>query len=131
MNVQRSSGDGKPEQEATWTVFCARVIFDKLGSRHCFSKLAYINSTPDALVQCVLRVLELPAFHLGPDLFNKTPSLRAHFRGLTSSARCRGRLAELEWRFNNRKNPHIFLDTLRRIMRTPHMTYRELIDKAA
>ena len=40
-------------------------------------------------------------------------------------------LAELEWRFNNRKNPHIFLDTLRRIVRTPHMTYRELIDKAA
>ena len=93
MNVQRSPGDGKPEQQATWTVFCVRVIFDKPGSRHCFSKIAYINSTPDALVQCVLRVLELPAFHLGPDLFNKTPSLRAHFQSLTNSARCRGRAA--------------------------------------
>lgn len=36
-------------------------------------------------------------------------------------------LAELEWRFNNRKNPHIFLDTLRRIVRTLHMTYRQLV----
>jgi transposase-like protein len=36
-------------------------------------------------------------------------------------------LEEFEWRFNNRKNPHIFLDTLRRIVRTPHMTYRELV----
>ena len=40
-------------------------------------------------------------------------------------------LSELEWRFNNRKNPRIFMDTLRRIVRTPHMTYRQLVDKAA
>ena len=36
-------------------------------------------------------------------------------------------LEELEWRFNNRGNPHIFLDTLKRIVRTGHMTYRELV----
>ena len=36
-------------------------------------------------------------------------------------------LEELEWRFNNRDNPHIFHDTLRRIVNTPHMTYRELV----
>ena len=36
-------------------------------------------------------------------------------------------LEELEWRFNNRENPHIFLDTLKRIVRTSHMTYRELV----
>ena len=36
-------------------------------------------------------------------------------------------LAELEWRFNNRNNPRIFMETLRRIVRTQHMTYRELV----
>ena len=36
-------------------------------------------------------------------------------------------LEELEWRFNNRDNPYIFMDTLRRIVRTPHLTYRELV----
>ncbi len=35
-------------------------------------------------------------------------------------------LEELEWRFNNRNNPHIFRDTLARIMRTDHLTYRKL-----
>ena len=36
-------------------------------------------------------------------------------------------LEELEWRFNNRNNPHIFRDTLARIMNTEHMTYRKLV----
>ena len=36
-------------------------------------------------------------------------------------------LEELEWRYNNRKNPHIFRDTLRRIMRTQPLEYRTLI----
>jgi len=36
-------------------------------------------------------------------------------------------VVELEWRFNNRGNPHIFVDTLRRIVNTDHMTYRELV----
>ena len=36
-------------------------------------------------------------------------------------------LSELEWRFNNRGNEHIFLDTLRRIVLTDTMTYRELV----
>ena len=36
-------------------------------------------------------------------------------------------LSELEWRFNNRDNEHIFLDTLRRIVRTDTLTYRELV----
>ena len=36
-------------------------------------------------------------------------------------------LEELEWRFNNRGNPHIFMDTLRRILRTEHLTYRDLV----
>ena len=38
-------------------------------------------------------------------------------------------LEELEWRFNNRDNPHIFRDTLARIVNTNPMTYRQLIDK--
>lgn len=40
-------------------------------------------------------------------------------------------LEELEWRFNNRNNPHIFMDTLARIVQTDPLTYRELIGKAA
>ncbi len=40
-------------------------------------------------------------------------------------------LEELEWRFSNRKNQYIFIDTLRRIVRTEPLTYRELVGKAA
>ena len=40
-------------------------------------------------------------------------------------------LEELEWRFNNRNNPHIFRDTLRRIVNTDTLTYRKLVDRAA
>ena len=35
-------------------------------------------------------------------------------------------LEELEWRFSNRDNDHIFVDTLRRIVSTEHLTYEEL-----
>ena len=35
-------------------------------------------------------------------------------------------LEELEWRFNNRDNPHIFRDTLRRIVDTGALQYSEL-----
>ena len=40
-------------------------------------------------------------------------------------------LEELEWRFNNRNNPNIFNDTLRRIMNTNALTYRKLVDTEA
>ena len=33
----------------------------------------------------------------------------------------------LEWRYNNRDNPHIFRDTLSRIVNTDPLTYRELV----
>ena len=36
-------------------------------------------------------------------------------------------LDELEWRYNNRDNDHIFLFTLRRIVNTERMEYRELV----
>ena len=36
-------------------------------------------------------------------------------------------LEELEWRFNNRNNPNIFPDTLRRILNTEVLTYRKLV----
>ena len=36
-------------------------------------------------------------------------------------------LSELEWRCNNRGNDHLFLDTLRRIVQTPTVTYRDLV----
>ena len=36
-------------------------------------------------------------------------------------------LEELEWRFNNRDNPFIFRDTLRRIVHTDPMRYRQLV----
>ena len=37
-------------------------------------------------------------------------------------------LEEMEWRFNNRDNPYMFRDTLKRILETPPLTYRELVD---
>ena len=36
-------------------------------------------------------------------------------------------LEELEWRFNNRDNPNIFQDALKRIVSTGTLTYRELV----
>ena len=36
-------------------------------------------------------------------------------------------LEELEWRFNNRKNPNIFQDTLKRIVNTGTLTYKKLV----
>ena len=36
-------------------------------------------------------------------------------------------LEELEWRYSNRDNTHIFTDTLRRIVNTEHLTYQELV----
>ena len=36
-------------------------------------------------------------------------------------------LEELEWRYSNRENDHIFVDTLRRMVNTEHMEYRELV----
>ena len=36
-------------------------------------------------------------------------------------------LEELEWRHNNRNNPHIFMDTLKRILNTDRLTYRDLV----
>ena len=36
-------------------------------------------------------------------------------------------LEELEWRFNNRDNPQIFMDTLRRIVNTDPLEYRALV----
>ena len=39
-------------------------------------------------------------------------------------------LEELEWRFNNRENSHIFVDTLARILHTDALQYRELVDGA-
>ena len=36
-------------------------------------------------------------------------------------------LEELEWRYNNRRNPHIFRDTLARIMNTKPLEFRVLV----
>ena len=36
-------------------------------------------------------------------------------------------LEEFEWRHNNRNNPHMFRDTMKRIVCTPPMTYQRLI----
>ena len=39
-------------------------------------------------------------------------------------------LEELEWRFNNRNNSHIFRDALKRIVNTSKLTYRDLVNAA-
>ena len=36
-------------------------------------------------------------------------------------------LSELEWRFNNRDNDHIFVDILRRIVKTEALPYEQLV----
>ena len=36
-------------------------------------------------------------------------------------------IEELEWRLNNRDNPHIFIDTLKRVMKTKPLEYKELV----
>ncbi|MXY70632.1 MAG: IS1595 family transposase [Acidobacteriia bacterium] len=36
-------------------------------------------------------------------------------------------IEEMEWRFNNRNNPHMFRDTLKRILTTEPLRYRELV----
>ena len=36
-------------------------------------------------------------------------------------------IEEMEWRFNNRDNPHMFRDTLIRILRTEPLRYRDLV----
>lgn len=33
---------------------------------------------------------------------------------------------ELEWRYNNRDNDHLFVDTLRRMVKAKHLTYDRL-----
>lgn len=40
-------------------------------------------------------------------------------------------LDEFEWRFNGRKNPYLFRDTLSRLVNAPKMEYKELIEKSA
>jgi transposase-like protein len=40
-------------------------------------------------------------------------------------------LDEFEWRFNNRSNPYLFEDTMIRLLHSPKMEFKELIDKEA
>jgi transposase-like protein len=40
-------------------------------------------------------------------------------------------LEEFEWRFNQRENPFLFRDTLTRLLNTPKMEFKELIEKGA
>jgi hypothetical protein len=40
-------------------------------------------------------------------------------------------LDEFEWRFNGRKNPHLYRDTMIRLLNIKQMEFEELIDKTA
>jgi transposase-like protein len=40
-------------------------------------------------------------------------------------------LDEFEWRFNQRENPYLFRDTLVKLLSTPKMEFKELIEKTA
>lgn len=40
-------------------------------------------------------------------------------------------LDEFEWRFNQRENPYLFRDTMIRLLNTPKMEFKELIDRGA
>jgi transposase-like protein len=48
-----------------------------------------------------------------------------------SAKHCESYLSEFEWRFNNRNNPHLFRDTLIRLLNSPKMEFKELITKAS
>lgn len=40
-------------------------------------------------------------------------------------------IEEMEWRFNNRNNPHMFRDTVKRILMTDPLRYRNLVEGKA
>jgi transposase-like protein len=40
-------------------------------------------------------------------------------------------LGEMTWRFNNRKNPYLFRDTMLRLIQSDNLEYKELITNAA
>jgi len=40
-------------------------------------------------------------------------------------------LDEFDWRFNNRNNPHLFWDTIVKLLNSPKMEFKELITKSA
>ena len=40
-------------------------------------------------------------------------------------------IEEMDWRFNNRDNPHVFRDTVKRILASDPLRYRELVDHKA
>lgn len=48
-----------------------------------------------------------------------------------SSKHVEAYLDEFEWRFNGRKNPHLFRDTMIRLLNAPKMEFKELVDKTA
>ena len=53
-------------------------------------------------------------------------------KGLGSSEKhLRAYLDEFEFRFNNRENPYLFRDTLRRLIGVPKLEYRELIENSS
>ena len=37
-------------------------------------------------------------------------------------------LDELEWRYNNRDNPYLFRDTLRKLIQADNLEYKKLIE---
>jgi transposase-like protein len=39
-------------------------------------------------------------------------------------------LEELEWRFNNRENPYLFRETMRKLMKSGNLEYKALIGSA-
>ena len=40
-------------------------------------------------------------------------------------------LDEFEWRFNNRKNPYLFRDTILKLIASPNLEYKQLTKEAA
>jgi transposase-like protein len=39
-------------------------------------------------------------------------------------------LDEFEWRFNNRKNPYLFRDTMLKLIESPNLEYKKLTEAA-
>jgi hypothetical protein len=51
------------------------IVFNDLAALECFTNLSYADLPDNALINRMLRELELPSCNLGPKLYDHRPSL--------------------------------------------------------
>ena len=135
-------GDVRLEQipdtrRATLHAFIARTVKDEAEAIYTDELASYLGIADDDTRHATVNH-SLDQWALGDVHTNSIESIWALFKRSIMGAfhhvspkHLDRYLEELEWRFSNRKNQHIFVDTVRRMVRTEPLTYRELIGKAA